>query len=709
MASYRIIKIMAGNPNTGFFRVKVGAEGQFLEVNTALVNMFNFESEEELLLKSFSSLYEDPEKRAAFYEKMLRTGHVIREINTYKRRDDTKFIGLESAVLVKDDNNQILYCEGILEDITSLITPFMEKMKRPEDRFNLLFNHGFNIMGVVDSEHRIIDANQAACSSLGYSREELKRLSLRDIHPLDNFPGVAKMIQDVVKDGRAYVKDFPFVKKNGHVIETDGWGVLLEIDGNSYILSSFTDIAEKKKAERALWESEEKYRSMTEAMTDPVYISSSDLLVTYMNAAMIRRVGRNASGEPCFKVIENLDERCPWCVHEKVQQGENVNIEITSTRDGRYFNVSCSPLFHENGSISKMTIYRDVTNEKQTQQALQKAFYEINLLKEQIEIDYTYLREEIKAENNHDIIGQSDAIKIALSKIKQVAPTDTTVLILGETGTGKELIARAVHELSPRKDRVSVKMNCAALPSNLIESELFGHEKGAFTGAQALRTGRFEIAHGSTIFLDEIGELPLEVQAKLLRVIEYGEFERLGSCHTIKVDVRIIAATNRDLEKEVREGRFRADLYYRLNVFPIIISPLRERKEDIPLILKMLLIKLNKKMGKKIEKIPKDVIKTLQDYSWPGNVRELENVIERAVINTKGSVLHLIDRLEGYQDIPFDTRQNKKLIEVECKYIIHMLKEAKWRVDGINGAASKLGINPSTLRSRMKKLGIQKP
>jgi len=279
-------------------------------------------------------------------------------------------------------------------------------------------------------------------------------------------------------------------------------------------------------------------------------------------------------------------------------------------------------------------------------QIAETSLFEIKMLKDQLEAERAYLIEEIKLENNHEkIIGKSDGLKYVLYKVEQIAGSDTIVLVLGETGTGKELVARAIHALSSRKNRALVKINCAALPANLIESELFGHEKGAFTGAQSRHLGRFEVANGATLFLDEIGELPLELQPKLLRVLQDGEFERLGGSRTIKVDARIIVATNRNLEEEVRKGRFREDLWYRLNVFPITMPPLRDRTEDIPLLVDFYVKKISKRMGKTIEMIPASVINALQDYHWPGNVRELENVLERAVINSSGPKLRLVDEL----------------------------------------------------------------
>jgi len=341
------------------------------------------------------------------------------------------------------------------------------------------------------------------------------------------------------------------------------------------------------------------------------------------------------------------------------------------------------------------------------------ALCQIKILKKQLEEEKAYLKEEIKLEHNHEnIIGKSDALKYVLYKVEQIAATNTTVLVLGETGTGKELVARAIHHGSPRKKRALVKINCAALPATLIESELFGHEKGAFTGSSSKQLGRFEIADGATLFLDEIGELPMELQAKLLRVIQDGEFERLGSSHTIKVDARIIAATNRNLEEEVKKGHFREDLWYRLNVFPITMPPLRDRIEDVPLLVDYYIRKIAKRLGKSTGIISKMTMETLQNHHWPGNVRELENVLERAVINSSGPKLRLVDDFDRpliNLSKPQKTMEAKTLEEVERDYIVSVLEQNQWKVSGENSATEILGLNRSTLRARMRKLDIVKP
>jgi formate hydrogenlyase transcriptional activator len=309
------------------------------------------------------------------------------------------------------------------------------------------------------------------------------------------------------------------------------------------------------------------------------------------------------------------------------------------------------------------------------------------------------------SQENNGIVGESDALRSVMHRVDQVAGTEASVLLCGETGTGKELIARAVHARSPRRDRAFVTVNCAALPATLIESELFGRERGAFTGALTSQAGRFELAHHGTVFLDEIGELPLELQPRLLRVVQERQVERLGSPRTVEVDVRVIAATNRDLGEEVRRGRFRRDLYYRLNVFPITMPALRERRSDIPALVRHLVERFGEQLGRRVDAIPPDVMRALETYDWPGNVRELENVVQRAMILSPGPVLSLGDAwVPTLEPVPIG--ESVTLLEVERRHIANVLQTSRWRIEGAGGAAQILGMKPSTLRSRMAKLGI---
>jgi len=340
------------------------------------------------------------------------------------------------------------------------------------------------------------------------------------------------------------------------------------------------------------------------------------------------------------------------------------------------------------------------------------AFQEIETLKDQLAKEKAYLEEEVRTQYGfEEIVGESAILRRVLKEVETVAPTGSTVLICGETGTGKELIARALHDLSPRRERTFVKLNCAAIPTGLLESELFGHEKGAFTGAISQKVGRFELAHQGTLFLDEVGDIPPELQPKLLRVLQEQEFERLGSTKTIAVDVRLVAATNRDLAAMVADGRFRSDLYYRLNVFPLVLPPLRERSDDIPRLVRHFTQRFARRMGRRIETIPSAILDALVRHPWPGNIRELQNVIERAVILSPGSTLQVpLGELQpAHATVPSAPASTVTLADAEREHILGILRETDWVVGGPKGAAARLGMKRSTLLWKMKKLGISRP
>ena len=529
--------------------------------------------------------------------------------------------------------------------------------------------------------------------------------------------------------GFQYTLNIPLTL-HGEIRYVIGWTVDREecVPGDDFIprLRLIGEICvgaiERVLATQALSESEEKYRIVADFTFDWEYWTNLDGTLRYVSPSCERIAGytpRQFMDKPSLNhEIIIPEDQDAWDKHYHDSRKEPRTREIQfriRTQDGtiRWIEHVCQPVVGDQGEkLGVRASNRDITGRKEAEIKLQSAYSEIEVLKNQLEADRTYLREEIKLDHDYEnIIGNSNKIKYVLFRAEQVAPTETTVLIQGETGTGKELIARAIHSASLRKERPLIKVDCASLPANLIESELFGHEKGAFTGAVEKRVGRFELANGATVFLDEIGELPLELQPKLLRVLQDGEFERLGSSQTLHTDARIIAATNRDLEEDVRKKKFRMDLWYRLSVFTITVPPLRKRSGDIPLIVNHLIKIFERKLAKSIVSIPTHVLKKLQNYPWPGNVRELENVIERAVITTPGHTLRLEEslserRLENAQSLG---QPAKSLAQMEREYILLALEKANWRINGKAGAATLLDINPNTLRGRMRKHGLRRP
>lgn len=462
---------------------------------------------------------------------------------------------------------------------------------------------------------------------------------------------------------------------------------------------------ERERMETQLKDSEEQLRDLFEEAPIAYVHEGLDSKFIRANQAALRTLGITADevertyGRSFIPDTPEAQRRLKEAF-ESVGRGTDTSgviLELRRKDNGKPLWIQWWSKPHPSGTYTR-TMFLDITERVLMEQE-----------KARLEAANLYLREEIKAEHNfEEIIGVSAPIKKVLRAIEKVACTDATVLVTGETGTGKELVARAIHNLSRRKHGVLIKVNCAAIPAGLIESELFGHEKGAFTGALARKIGRFESADKATIFLDEVGEIPMELQTKLLRVLQEGEFERLGSTRTMKVDVRVIAATNRDLEKEMRDGRFRSDLYYRLNVFPIALPALRDRTQDIPLLVSYFVKKFASRMGKPIESVSGSAMQRLKSYTWPGNIRELEHVIERAVILNQGPELKLDEWIPRNTEVGL-TGGPATLEEVERTHILGVLGLTNWRVSGEKGAAKILGLNATTLEARMKKLGISRP
>jgi len=590
---------------------------------------------------------------------------------------------------------------------------------------------------VLSSDLRVISANPSFYETFQLTPEETEG---RLIFSVDSnqwdIPALRELLEEIIPRNTRihnFEVDHPFPRIGQKKVLLNARRIYRGVQGTDKILLSFEVIDDAKKTAEALKSSETRYRRLFETARDGILILDAETgQISDVNPFLIEMLGYSHEdflGKKLWEIGAFKDIEASKVNFGELQSKGYVryNDLPLETKDGRSIAVEfVSNVYQVNHHEVIQCNIRDITARKLLEEALQKshdeleirvgertaelraALSEIQEMKEQMEIENIYFREEVKLRSHFgNIIGQSDGLQYVLYRVEQVAPFDTTVLILGETGTGKELIAAAIHNMSPRKGRPMITVNCAALPGNLIESELFGREKGAFTGADARRIGRFEVANGSTLCLDEIGELPFELQGKLLRVIQHGEFERLGSSHTIKSDVRIIATTNRDLEQEIHRGRFRQDLYYRLNVFPITVPPLRQRKDDIPLIARAFVERYSRKLGKQITSIPKETMKVLHDYPWPGNVRELESIIERAVILCPGPVLQLADKLEI--SFPRISAAGNTLEDTERNQIMKILSETQWRIEGKDGAAAILGLHPSTLRARMHKLGIVRP
>ncbi|MEN8262878.1 MAG: sigma 54-interacting transcriptional regulator [Nitrospirota bacterium] len=592
------------------------------------------------------------------------------------------------------------------------------KEKKAESQRSHLFAH-FTIERAadaifwVDSEARIHYVNEAACRSLGYSLEELLSMNVHDIDP--DFQGDKWLVQwEKVRELKSFTHKSHHRAKDGRIFPVEISTNYIEFEGREYSCAFVRDITERIKTERDIRESEQRFKDIFRAVNDGIFIvDPEESRIVDVNDRAVEMLGYEREemiGMKVEKIHPKEMDEIKKTLMEVIRGNPVVTDEFSCLRKDNHplpADMSFSRV-ELNGKTFIMAMVRDITERKLSEKKLRNALARIEELKNQLEAENIYLQEEIKVHHNfEEIISQGNALKKVLQKVEQVASTDASVLVLGETGTGKELLARAVHNISDRNERPLVKVNCAAIPVNLVESELFGHEKGAFTGALSRKIGRFELANRGTIFLDEIGDLSLDLQSKLLRVLQEGEFERLGNPHVIKVDVRVIAATHRNLEKAIEDGEFREDLYYRLNVFPIEIPPLRERKDDIPLLVKHFVNKYSGKTGKKINVIPQKIIDALVAYNWPGNIRELENIVERAVIISRGNQLELGDWLARKQHT-LSASHAVSLEDVERAHINEVLEMTGWRVSGENGAAKILGLKPTTLEARMNKLGIKR-
>jgi PAS domain S-box-containing protein len=667
-------------------------------------------------LKAPNSYYspEDLKKAAKATEEILKGEEYVFEMSLITK--DGKKIPFEySGAIIPGEKDDEQFIVSIGRDITER-NKAEESLRKSEEKYRSLVSNIPDVVWTTDYKGNTTYISPNVEDVYGYSPDEIysagSDLWFGRIHS-DDVETVKNAFAKLFEEGTPLDVEYRIRRKDDEWIWLRDRSIgTYEKDGLKLANGVFYDITERKQAKEALKESEERFRNLAERSLVGVYlIQEGD--VKYANPK-IREIFGLTPEEIIDKNFADkfiLPEDRPM-VEENLRKrfsGEvdAIRYEFRGIRkDKKIINVEAfgAAIMHQ-GRPAIIGTLIDITERKRAERKLNEAFEEIKRLKEQLEAENIYLREEVQTIRGHEkIVGESEAIRGVLIEAEQVAVTDSTVLMLGETGTGKELLARAIHDMSSRRNRAFVAVNCAAIPPTLLESELFGRERGAYTGALSRQAGRFEVADRSTIFLDEVGELPPEAQAKLLRVLQEGKFERLGSTKTIEVDVRVIAASNQDMEDAVRSGKFREDLFYRLNVFPITVPPLRERKEDIPSLVWFFVKELSESMGKKIERISRKTMEELQSYPWPGNVRELKNIIERSIILTKGPALKV--------ELPSVTSsmasKARTLDEVQREHIRSVLDQTGWRVRGKNGAADVLGLKPSTLESRMAKLGIKR-
>ena len=560
--------------------------------------------------------------------------------------------------------------------------------------------------------------NPHCCRVLGYSPEELLGKRATDLVPEDKRSELKQRLEKA-REGQVRLRvSRVMLTKDGRLRQVNWFQVVLR-DSDDRItgtLSIGEDVTDLQEAQKALVDEKERMDVILSTLDTGLVLLDSELKVVWINETLRKLFPEGVPiGEKCYAIAENRTLPCEDCGALKALADGRVHAtERYNALIDKWVQIVSLPIRDETGrAVQVLEATTDITSRKKTEAARDRYLAELETLKARLEEENIYLKEEIETRQGFkEIIGRSNPILYVLEKVRQVAETDATVLIQGETGVGKELVSRAIHNTSRRSQDPFINVNCATLPANLVESELFGYEAGAFTGADRLRKGRFELADGGTIFLDEISELPLDLQPKLLRVLQEGQFERIGGSNPLKVDVRVIAATNRNLSEEVAEGRFRPDLFYRLNVYPITVPPLRTRREDILLLVNHFVPQIADRIGKTVDQISPHVLEKLTAYGWPGNVRELINIIERAIITSHDGVIRLPEEMAEPVKPFVNTRdtqvQPMDLQTVERQHIISVLNSVNWRISGPKGAAKILGLNPSTLRFRMQKLGISK-
>jgi len=670
-------------------------EGKLLDCNDGWARILGYGKAEEVRGRPASEFYFNIADRERLRDMLEREGAFFSQETQLRRQDGSPIWVVFNAVLLDGGSYGTQLVQATAIDITERKRA-EAALQRSETHFRFLVEQASDGIFIADAEGKYIDVNSAGAEMLGYTRDEMLQLSIPDIVLAEEAPRVVREMRRF-EGGVTIRSEWKFRRKDGSIFPGEVSGKQLP-DGR--LQGILRDVSERRQAEHAMRQSEERFRVALKASPITVFSQDPELRYTwiynpqlYWQHEAIGKTDAEIIGPKKAATLVELKRRV-------LREGAALREEVVIPNEGKNFafDITVEPLFDSEGSIVGITgAAMDIARLREMADRLQDA-------RDKLAQEKLYLESEIQAELGfEEIIGQSPALHEVLKNVRVVAPTDSTVLLLGETGTGKELVARSVHSLSSRHDKTFIKLNCAAVPSGLLESELFGHEKGAFTGAVSQKVGRIELADKGTLFLDEIGELPLELQPKLLRVLQDREFERLGGVHTLHVDVRIISATNRDLHQDIADKQFREDLFYRLNVFPVELPSLRERRTDIPILVHHFVRKHSARMGKHIDVVPDETMTVLQNWNWPGNIRELENMIERMVILSKDQELAAPPMdLDAPQDPGEDN-----LMQREREHIIRVLRETNGVLSGADGAASRLGMKRTTLQSMIKRFGIE--
>jgi len=716
-------------------------EGVVMAANPEACRVFG-RTEEEICQIGRTGLVDPTDPRLpGLLEERARTGRFRGEL-FFKRKDGSRFPGEVSSVFYRDKAGE-MKASVIIRDVTERRRA-EDALRKSEERFRALYESAPIGISLNNAEGKFLQVNRAFQDILDYTEDELKQISFREVTLSEDLETSKRIFGELVAGQRPMFRiEKRYRKKNGDVVWANTvCSAVRDAGGNFlYTFAMVEDISERKRAEeelRVITEGTaavtgtEFFHSLVKHLAETFHAryafitECTDLTNTEVrtlafieNNKFLENITYELAGTPCERAVGGETFYQPQKLYaafpKEVGMESYLGIPIHDSKGriiGHLAILHDQPMGPEPRGLAVMKIFAARAGaeleRKRAEDALKNALAELEALKNRIQEENVYLQEQIKKESNlEEIIGASTAIKAVFKSVEKVARTDSTVLITGETGTGKELVANAVHARSSRRGSALIKVNCAALPAGLIESELFGHEKGAFTGATARTKGRFELADGGTILLDEVGELPLETQVKLLRVLQEQEFERVGGAQTLKVNVRVIAATNRNLAESVKHGSFRADLFYRLNIFPIHLPALRERREDIPILANHLVGKFSRRMAKRVDRIASEAMGLLTGYEWPGNVREMANILERAVILCDGGVL-LKDHIGISPQFPKAENELATLEAAERSHILKALEETNWVGGGENGAAKRLGLNRTTLLARMKKLGIER-